>query len=258
MTDRHPSDPEGLPFAAPCRSIGLDAPLRWLVLGWRDTQAGGLTSLACGAAIVLLSFGVVGVSARFGTGWMLLVLLSAFIFVAPVLCLTFYSVSAALAGGRRPGILETFRAAHRHLADALVYSLVLLVISLLWVRAGSAVHIFFPDENPPRPADLVVFFGIGSAIGCVFALVAFAASAFSLPMLVDRRTDAVTAVVTSINAVLRNQWPMLIWACMIVAAVALGFATAFVGLGITMPVIGHATWHAYQETIDASQWPPAD
>jgi len=258
MTDLHPSDSEGLPFVAPCRSIGLDAPLRWVVLGWRDTRAGGLTSLTCGAAIVVLSFAVVGVSARFGAGWMLLVLLSAFIFVAPVLCLTFYTVSAALARGRRPGIVETFRAAHGHLADALVYSLVLLVISLLWVRAGSAVHIFFPDQNPPRLADLVVFFSIGSAIGCVFALVAFSVSAFSLPMLVDRRTDAVTAVVTSINAVLRNKRPMLMWAAIIVAAVAVGFATALIGLGITMPIIGHATWHAYQETIDATQWPTGD
>ena len=258
MTDPDSSPTENLPFVAPCRILTADAPWRWLALGWRDLRAGGLTSVACGAAIVLLSTAVVGVAAWLGTGWMLLVLLSAFIFVAPVLCLTFYAVSASLARGCRPGVRETFRNAHAHLADALVYSLVLLVVSLLWVRAGSAVHIFFPEENPPHLTDLLVFFSIGSAIGSVFALLAFAVSAFSLPMLVDRRTDAVTAVVTSINAVLRNKRVMLLWAMIIAASVILGFATALVGLGITMPVIGHATWHAYREAIDASAWPAGD
>jgi uncharacterized membrane protein len=258
MTDPELNPTENLPFVAPCRTLTIHAPLRWLALGWRDLRAGGLTSLACGAAIVLLSHAVILVAAFLGTGWMLLVLLSAFIFVAPVLCLTFYSVSAKLARGQRPGIIETFRNAHAHLADALVYSLVLLVVSLLWVRAGSAVHIFFPAENPPRMTDLLVFFSIGSAIGSVFALLAFAVSAFSLPMLVDRRTDAVTAVVTSINAVLRNKRVMLLWAMIIAGSVILGFATALVGLAVTMPVIGHATWHAYREAIDASAWPEED
>jgi len=258
MNTTAPDNEEGLPFVAPCRAVAWDAPWHWLGAGWRDFRSGGTTSVACGSAIVLLSWLVMMVALRFGTGWMVLVLLSAFIFIAPVLCLTFYSVSAALAQGRRPGIVETFRVAHRHLADAMVYSLVLLVISLVWVRAGSAVQIFFPDESPPRFEDWLLFLGIGSAVGAVFALVAFAASAFSLPMLVDRRTDAITAVVTSVNATLRNKRAMALWAVMIVLAVALGFVTGLLGLAITMPVVGHATWHAYREVIDASQWPPGD
>ena len=64
--------------------------------------------------------------------------------------------------------------------------------------------------------------------------------------------------VTSINAVLRNKAAMATWIALIVAAIAIGFATAFVGLAITMPVIGHATWHAYREAIDASAWPAGD
>jgi len=65
-------------------------------------------------------------------------------------------------------------------------------------------------------------------------------------------------VVTSINAVLRNKSAMATWIALIVMAVAIGFATAFVGLAVTIPVIGHATWHAYRETIDASAWPASD
>jgi uncharacterized membrane protein len=117
------------------------------------------------------------------------------------------------------------------------------------------VEIFFPEQAVPSRLALLTFLAIGSAVGSVFATVAFAASAFSLPMLADRRTDAVTAVVTSVNAVLRNKRAMCVWAVVIVLSVAIGFATAMIGLAITMPLIGHATWHAYRETIDASEWP---
>jgi uncharacterized membrane protein len=129
---------------------------------------------------------------------------------------------------------------HR-LGDQLVYSLILMVICLVWVRAGSGVHIFYPESGQPSRAELATFFAIGSA--------------FSLPMLLDRRTDSITAVVTSINAVLRNKPAMIVWIALILGAVAIGFATALLGLAVTMPLIGHATWHAYRETIDASAWP---
>ena len=71
----------------------------------------------------------------------------------------------------------------------------------------------------------------------------------------DRRTDGVTAALTSANAVLKNKPAMLVWICLILLAVIIGFATGFIGLAVTMPVIGHATWHAYKDTIDASAWP---
>ncbi len=244
-----------LPFIAPCRDLSPSAPLRWLALGWRDLCAAPATSLAYGSGIVLLSAVVTAIGLRFGTSWTLLVMLSGFVFVAPVLGIAFYSISAALGRGEAPSVLKAAAAGHRHLADSLVYSLILLVICLLWLRAGSAVQIFFPDAVPAARIDLVIFFGVGSAIGSLFALATFAASAFSLPMFVDRRTDAVTAVVTSINAVLRNRGAMAVWATIIVVAVVLGFATGLIGLAVTMPLIGHATWHAYREAIDASAWP---
>ena len=66
-----------------------------------------------------------------------------------------------------------------------------------------------------------------------------------------------TALVTSINAVLRNKRAMVVWAALIVAAVVAGFATGFLAFGVLIPLLGYATWHAYRETIDASAWPPA-
>ncbi len=252
-----PDTTDALPFAAPCRSLAMSAPLRWLQLGWRDLVAAPLPSLTYGVGIAGLSALVLAIALRFGTGWLVLVLLSGFVFVAPVLAVGPYAISAAIERGERPSLGKCLAATGQSLGDALVFSLILMVICLVWVRAGSAVEIFFPAQAGAPGSAFATFFAIGSAVGSLFALVVFAVSAFSLPMFVDRRTDAVTAVVTSINAVLRNKAPMLVWALLIVLAVAIGFATGLIGLAVTMPLIGHATWHAYRETIDASAWPPS-
>ena len=249
---------DALPFVAPCRRLPALAPLRWLRLGWRDLSAAPGVSLAYGVGIFVLSAAVGAIGWRYGSGWMLLVLLSSFIFVAPVLAIGLYAISAQLARGQRPSLGHCLYEVKRRVGDELVYSLILMVICLVWVRAGSGVQIFYPESGQPTRAELLTFFAIGSAVGSIFALVVFAASAFSLPMLLDRRTDSITAVVTSINAVLRNKPAMAVWAALIIGAVAIGFATVCVGLAVTMPLIGHATWHAYRETIDASAWPDYD
>ncbi|MCK4711013.1 MAG: hypothetical protein KAU21_20540, partial [Gammaproteobacteria bacterium] len=83
----------------------------------------------------------------------------------------------------------------------------------------------------------------------------FCLSAFSLPMIMDRKVDMITAGISSFNAVLNNKLVMLFWAFIIVMCVALSFLTGLLGLVILLPLIGHATWHGYQETIDASDWP---
>jgi len=256
--DALPTAADELPFVAPLRIIGIDAPMRWLSLGWRDVCAAPAVSIAYGTGVFAVSAGMSFIGWRFGSGWMLLVLLSGFIFMGPVLAVGLYAVSSKLARGGRPSLPDCFVEARRRFSETLVFSLALMIICLTWVRAGSVVHIFYPDSGTPTIPELATFFLIGSAVGSLFALVTFAASAFSLPMLFERRTDSVTAVVTSVNAVLRNKAVMALWAAIIVGAVAIGFATALLGLIVTMPLIGYATWHGYRETIDASQWPEWD
>lgn len=250
-----PASTDELPFVAPCRTVAVGSPWRWIRLGWRDLLAAPRQSLSYGCIIFLVSAAVSYIAWIYGSGWMLIVMLSTFIFLAPVLGLGIYAISAELARGETPSLRRVMLEEKGRIGDALVYSLVLLVVALIWVRAGTAVHIFYPESGQPTVAELTQFFAIGSAVGSVFAAVVFAASAFSLPMLLDRRVDGITAVVTSINAVLRNKATMLVWAGLIVAAIAIGFATALVGLAVTMPVIGHAAWHAYSEVIDARAWP---
>jgi uncharacterized membrane protein len=178
-----------------------------------------------------------------------------FIFVGPVLAVGLYSISRQLGKGLEPVMGYCLREGKYHVKELLVLGMILMVVLLVWARAAAMVHVFFPTEGTPGLQQLLPFLAIGSVVGSVFAAIVFATSAFSLPMILDRKVDAITASITSINAVLRNKKPMILWASLIALSVVLGFATAFVGFIVLMPLIGHATWHAYQETIDAAAWP---
>jgi uncharacterized membrane protein len=262
-------DANALPFVAPCRVLGTWEPIGWLGHAWRDFKAAPRQSLTYGAVVVLLSWALAYIAIRFGGYFELLALVSGFILIAPLLAVGTYSISEQLERGLQPSLRRCFIEERRAFGNLMVFALILMIVFLVWWRAASAVHIFFPvDMTTPDWTDYLQFLGIGSAIGSIFALIVFSAAAFSLPMLLDREVDSITAVVTSINAVLRNKPAMIVWAALIVLAVAPGFALLLMGrekgagfalvmllLGITLPLIGHATWHAYRATIDASVWP---
>lgn len=245
------------PFVVPCAALGMDAPWRWLRLGWQDLRrAPGLT-LLFGSVIVLVSAAVSALAWSLGRFALLAALLSGFVFVAPLIAVGLYCVSRELGAGRTPSLGHSFALARRVVGQAGVFALAQLVILLLWSRAGMMVNAFLPVQ-PGDLGDLVEFLLIGSAVGSVFAALTFAAAAVSLPMIADRDVDMVTACVSSINAVLRNKPVMALWALLIVLLTALGFLTAFLGLAIVMPWLAYATWHAYRETLDASGWPALD
>lgn len=247
-----------LPFAAPFHQLTTDMPFNWLRKGWADFKRAPRQSLGYGIVIVILSWIVTGIGLKVGSYWSALILLSGFVFVAPVLAMGLYSISRQLERGLQPSIGRCLVEKRKALGNVMVFALALLVLFLVWARAGSMVHVFFPDSGAMDPWKLVLFLAIGSAVGSIFALLTFVFSAFSLPMICDREADAITAIVTSVNAVLRNKRVMAVWALLIVALTAIGFVTALLGLAVTIPVLGHATWHAYRDTIDASAWPAND
>lgn len=255
-SSRSPADER--PFAAPCRKLAPGAPLHWLAAGWRDLKAAPRQSLAYGVLMVGISYLITAATWRFGNVGLYLGLVSGFVFVGPWLALTLYAISRRLENGRPISLGRSMRDAGRAIGNAMVFAVILTVVFLVWARAATMVHVFFPPLSNPTIADMLPFFGIGTAVGAVFAAIVFAASAFSLPMLMDRRTDTVTAVVTSVNAVLRNKPAMAVWAMLIVACVLIGALTAWLAFAVLLPVIGHATWHAYRETIDPGDWPPLE
>ena len=126
---------------------------------------------------------------------------------------------------------------------------------LVWARAFSMIQVFMPDNAQAEWSDLISYIAVVVAVSGFFGAITFASSAFALPMIMHRDVDAVTAAITSINAVLRNKKPMALWAGICLLTIVIGIATGFIGAIFLWPLIGLATWHAYLETIDASAFP---
>lgn len=252
-----PSPDPARPFAVPCVELDRGAPLRWLRLGWADFRRAPGLSLLFGAVILVVSVAVSALAWMLGRFALLAALLSGFVFVAPLIAVGLYCVSRALEEGRRPTLRDSFVLARRVAGQAGVFALVQLVVLMLWSRAGMMVNAFVPIEDG-QLGTLVEFALIGSAAGSVFAIFTFATAAFSLPMIADRDVDMVTAGVSSANAVLRNKAVMVQWALLIALLTAAGFLTAYLGLVVIMPWLAYSAWHAYRETLDASDWPRLD
>lgn len=244
-----------LPFIAPCNKLSLLAPIGWLKLGWADIKTAPKQSLTYGSIIVALSYAVSLMVWFYGGIGLLMSVLSGFLFLGPILAIGLYSISCQIQIGKTPVLGYCLREGKRHLGNELIFAVILSVVFLIWARAASMTHILYPEEANAVWTQFIPFLAIGTVEGAIFSAIIFCFSAFSLPMIMDRNVDVVTAVVTSINGVLRNKAALFLWACLITLIVVIGFATAFLGFIVLMPLVGHATWHAYQETIDSSSWP---
>lgn len=250
--------PEEMPFVAPCNQLGIDAPMRWLKLGWQDVKRAPRLSLSYGFATLLLGYLISGLAYRYGNLYTVLGLMSGFILIGPFVAIGLYSISCQLQEGKKPVLGYCLREGGKHVSNIILYGFILMVVFLIWARAASMLHVFYPVDIDASWNSFVLYLGVGSVVGLIFAAIIFCASAFSLPMIMDRKVDMITAVVTSINAVLRNKKVMFVWGLIIAVSILVSFATAFLGFVVLLPMIGHAAWHAYQETINAGQWPRHD
>lgn len=245
-----------MPFAAPCRRLSATAPFRWLLQGARDYRRAMRASLAYGL-FMAVTIAIVSIAAwSYGAHWLMLAMLGGFVFLAPLACIGLYAISAQLERGQPPLLRRSLKAVfRRHFGNEMVFALALLVVFLVWARAAVMVSVFLPMDGNPSIGEMAGYLAVGSIVGALFAAVTFSASAFSLPMIMHRDVDSITAIVTSINAVLRNKLAMLVWLALIMLGLVVGVATAFVGLIFILPMIGYGAWHGYLETIDASAFP---
>lgn len=257
MTDTEdPSEEEkALPFVAPCRDLETSQPWDWLKHGWGDFKKAPKLSLTYGLIMTLITMVISIWAFKVGSVVMAIALMAGFVFLFPALAMGTYSISCQLEKGELPQLFHCLRQGRKHMGNAAIFAFCLLIVFLIWARASSAIHIFFPAQGGQSIGDLAGFLSMAGIIVLIFSSIVFCASALSLPMIMDRRVDAITAILTSFNAVLKNKKAMAVWLVIILTGVALGFATAWTGLVVILPVLGHATWHAYRETVIADEWP---
>jgi uncharacterized membrane protein len=240
--------------------IGLREPIRWLQLGWDDLKACGKPSLfygvcfsAVGALLLLALNNAVHMVTAVTTGFML---------VGPFFAIGLYELSRLRENGEPLQLLPTLAVWRRNLPAIGTFSLILIVLYLVWARASLVVFALFYEGGMPTMEgffkELLQFNNIEFlvaylAVGALFAGLVFAFSVVSIPLMLDRNQDTVTAMLASFSALVQNFPTMLVWGALIASLTLLGFATALIGLVVTMPLVGHATWHAYRALIAPPQ-----
>lgn len=258
------------------RTIGLMRPLVWLVFAWRDMARIGWVSFAHGLVLAVVGAAIVAIAhQRF---WLLAGALSGFMVIAPVLATSLYALSRALERGEKADfsvVLKTwlnwqnshFNKWGNDYWCMVQFGALLALAATGWVVTSAALITLLAPAPILGPMDFVRhvvlaqdgwLFELWLALGGVMAAPLFASSVVSMPLLLDRRVTLMQAVLTSWQVVLSNPIPMAIWAGMIMGFTLLGLGSLLLGLIVVVPLLGHASWHAYRDLVDASGLPPRE
>jgi uncharacterized membrane protein len=257
MSDNKAKPNESLNNSFPViRQIKSRHIINWLKSGLDDLQRAKFSSLFYGA--VFASAGLLMHAVLFEASWLLSALTTGFLLVGPFLAMGLYDLSRRIELGEEPSLIPSLTCWRYNLTNVGIFAGLLVVVLLIWARASLVIFALFFQGGLPSFMDIVqavfafqqpTFAMAYFAVGGFFAAFVFAISVIAIPLMADRRTDAVTAALASLIAVVRNPLPLLLWAITIVILIAFGFATSYLGLIITMPIIGHASWHAYRDLV---------
>ena len=258
------------------RTIGLMQPLTWLVLAWRDMARAGWISFAHGLAMAL--FGALILAVAHNRFWLLAGALSGFLVVAPVLATSLYALSRALERGEVAN-MGVVRRTWLHWQGShgskwgndywcmVQFGALLALAATGWVLTSAALITLLAPVPIATPLDFLRhvvlardgwLFELWLALGSLLAAPIFASSVVAMPLLLDRRATLLQAVLTSWQAVIRNPLPMALWAAIILGFTLLGLGSLLLGLIAVMPMLGHASWHAYRDLVDADSLPAWD
>jgi uncharacterized membrane protein len=231
-------------------------PFRWLRRGWQDGVAqpgiAGFYGLSFwGMALVL------GYVFRAMPEYTMSIA-SGCLLIGPFLALGLYEVSRRREYGEPPDWISSATCWQPHVGSMGMLVLVLIVLELLWGRASLVVFAVFFNTGMPSTSgvleavlspDNLEFVAVYLAMGGVFAALVFTTSVVSIPMILDRDTDAISAAMTSMRVVLGNLAVMLLWGFLITTLVVLALLPWGSGLVVVGPLLGHASWHAYRAAV---------
>jgi uncharacterized membrane protein len=239
------------------RELAPDAPREWLAAGWQDFKRQPLVSLLYGVLVYLISLAIVIGLFALGLDYILFPAFAGFMVVGPILAVGLYEKSRRLEAGQPIYWRDIFFVKAQSSGQILFTGVLLCLLMILWMRAAVIIYALFFGLVPFPGLDHIVpmlfttltgwaMLIVGTAVGGLFAAFSFAISAFSLPMLLNERVDALTAMGTSMALVWNNLRVMLTWAAIVLGLIFIGIATSCIGLIIVFPLLGHATWHAYR------------
>ncbi|MFN0043584.1 MAG: DUF2189 domain-containing protein [Alphaproteobacteria bacterium] len=241
------------------RQVGIDRPWAWLAAGWRDLVSTPGVSLGYGGAFAAFGLLVTLGAWSAGVPYLILPLAAGFMLVAPILAVGLYDTSRKRGLGLPVDLTGAFSAWRRNPSQIGLMGVVLMLFLLLWIRIATLLFALFFSRDTPSLARLVEqiflsanglpFLALGTAFGAALAAAVFAISAISVPMLLDRPVNIFTAIATSITAVRHNLRAMAVWAALIALFTAVGLVTFYIGLVVMLPLIAHASWHAYRDIV---------
>lgn len=242
-------------FSLPLTTLPMSAPLAWLRQGWADYTCCPKAGLFYGLCFFVMGHALWSV---FKSAPAYVLALSAgFLLMGPFLCLGLYHASREIEQKRKPSLTASLFAWKPTKGAMGIFAGVLLVLEMVWGRASLIVFAVTFNSMPSAEDTLtqllnpenVEFLIAYTLVGGFFAWLIFCISVIAIPMIMDREVDAVSAGLTSIRACFQNPGTMLVWGALITLIIGLSMLPYFIGLIVTGPVIGHATWHAYRAIV---------
>ena len=237
------------------RRLSFADPLRWLALGWRDFIRCPGIGLFYGACFMVMGWALMKV---YETAPAYVMALSAgFLLMGPFLCLGLYRASQRLENGEKPDFGDSLLAWDTRTGQLAIFGFVLLILEMLWGRATLVIFAVSFDGMPDLRGSLLAlmdpqnlgFIVAWVGVGALFAGLIYAVSVVSIPMILHRQTDAITAGLTSMRLFFTQMPVMLFWGALITLLVVLALLPWFAGLLVVGPVLGHASWHAYRAAV---------
>lgn len=254
------------------RLIEWDQPLKWLALGWKDMAQHPFWSLIHGVLIALTGWLITALA--HDQFWLLVGAISGFMVVAPVLATSLYAISRALEHQETVNgalMVRTWLAWSQQPAQTptpdrclVIFGLLLSLAATGWVLTSSALITLLTNHPIQTPMDFIhhvvlapkgFLFEIWLAVGGMMAAPIFASSVVSIPMLLDKQVSVMQATMTSWKVVISHPVILAFWAFLIMVFSLLGVLSLFLGLVFVVPMLGHASWHAYKDLVDSDAWP---
>ncbi|TMO61009.1 DUF2189 domain-containing protein [Pseudoalteromonas aurantia] len=225
--------------------VGTLAPFHWLALAFKDIASAPMLSLIYGLVFTIIPASIMYLVFYSGTHLVILPAAVAFALIGPAFASGLYDVAWELEKGHKPTLTHSLKSMFRNPAGEWGFAILLMVIMIVWMRLAALIHALYPNVPDPTFEQLSAFLTLGSIVGGVLMAVVFAISAFTPQIMMERRVDIMTAVVSSIHAVKTNAHAMFVWGVLIVGLVIIGFATGAAGFIVIMPLLSYASWHGY-------------